>query len=158
LGIGLLPLSRRQQDEYALAFSVAEIMATLSGLAAGSWLWPPLSPLAERYPPAFLLMCGAAVLGIGAMKWDLSRWFGSPWVLFGLPLGFSVDNLLAGAALTKVDATPLGSAVLIGATGAAMSCGGLYLAGWVRTMIPRRPELVAGTYLLVLSLLQWMRG
>lgn len=158
LGIGLLPFGRRQRQAYAIAFSAAEVIASALGPAIGSRLRAPWILLAERYPPVVLLLFGAAILGLAVNKRDLTRWFGNPWMILGVPLLFSVDNFLMGAESSVAEAAPWFFAVVNGSTGAAMSCGGLYLGIWVRRMRPRLPDFIAGGYLLLLSLKLWIRG
>jgi putative Mn2+ efflux pump MntP len=157
LGIGLVPLDHRQRHRYALAFSAAEIIAALLGLAVGSRICATLARFAPVYFAAILSLCAASVLTLANMKTDLSRYLGSPYMIVCLPLMFSVDNFLTGATLSNVSSGQLRAVLMVGATGAVMSCAGLFLAAWVRTLFPRRLEFVAGGYLLLLAICAWMK-
>jgi putative Mn2+ efflux pump MntP len=156
--IGSLGFARDQRRWYAFAFSTAETVAPLLGLALGGVLWPAIFRRVDRYSPLILLLCGVGILWFAIRNRDVVRWFGRPRMIVGLPLLLSVDNLLAGVGLSSIHSPLLASALIIGGTGAAMSCAGLYLGTYIRAVVPRRLEFAASVYLCLVSIRMLING
>jgi len=156
--IGCLALAPGQRRWYAFAFSTAETVAPLVGLALGGLLWPAVLRTVNRYLPMILLLCGLGILAFAIKNRDAALWFDRPGMMVGLPLLLSVDNLLAGVGLSAIHSPMLPSVLIIGATGAVMSCAGLYLGAWVRALVPRRLEFGASIYLCLLSIQMLVKG
>jgi manganese efflux pump family protein len=158
LAIGLLPLKPDQRRRYAIAFSTAETVAPLLGLTLGGLLLPALFEHLDNSSPLILLLCGLGILALAIKNREVAPWFVRPGMMIRLPLLLSVDNLLAGIGLSAIHAPVLASVLIIGATGAAMSCAGLYLGASIRAIVPRRLEFAAGVYLCLLSIGMLMKG
>jgi putative Mn2+ efflux pump MntP len=156
--IGSLALARDQRRWYAFAFSTAETVAPLVGMTLGGLLWPAIFRTVDRYSPVILSLCGLGILSCAIKNRDAARWFDRPGMMVGLPLLLSVDNLLAGVGLSAIHSPLLPSVLIIGATGAAMSCAGLYLGARLRALVPRRMEFAAGVYLCLLSIQMLVKG
>jgi putative Mn2+ efflux pump MntP len=139
---GLLPLSRQRRVAFALAFGVAEIGMTLVGSALGGGFG------GELLTGFSLALAGALVLLGWARGADLARLSGHPAALVLLPLALSLDNLAAGAGLSR-DGLPavLGAGLL----SALMAVVGLAASGVIARWRPRAATPLAGALMLVLA-------
>ena len=147
--LGLLPLQRRRLHLFAAAFSLSEIGAAAAGLALGHALRGTLAAVAAWAPPLVLLACGvlalARILGGG----DVDRLVNRGAFLFGVPLSLGLDNLVSGAGIGLAAYPLLPALLIVGATGAAMSCVGLYAGSWLRgrRLLPARAALLPAAWL-----------
>ncbi|HVF00837.1 MAG TPA: manganese efflux pump, partial [Rubrobacteraceae bacterium] len=73
------------------------------------------------------------------------------WVLFGIPLSLSLDNLLAGTGLGMLGFPPVFTAAVFGAMTALTTFGGLQLGRFVARFIPIRPDLLSGAGLSIMA-------
>jgi putative Mn2+ efflux pump MntP len=73
------------------------------------------------------------------------------WVLFGIPLSLSLDNLLAGPGLGMLGFPPVFTTAVFGATTAMTTFLGLQLGGVVARFIPLRADLLSGIGLSVMA-------
>lgn len=151
--LGLLPLQRRRVHLLAAAFCASEIGGAVLGLLLGHGLLALLEPAASGLAPAVMLLCGAAVLYLAWRRDepDLARLANHKALLLGLPLSLSLDNVVAGAAISFSSTPLIDAALVIGAISAAMSCIGLYLGHGLRRFLPERIELAVGLYLCFLA-------
>ena len=76
----------------------------------------------------------------------------SRWIVFGLPLTLSLDNLVAGASLGMIGFPLLLSISVIGAMSSLMSLTGLLLAGTAVSWLRLRSETFAGVALVFIGL------
>jgi putative Mn2+ efflux pump MntP len=139
---GLLPLSKQRRVAFALAFGVAEVGMTFAGSMLGGGFG------GELLPALCLTLAGALVLLAWARGADLARLSGHPAALVLLPLALSVDNLAAGAGLSR-DGLPavLGAGLL----SASMAVIGLGASGVVARWLPRAAPPLAGGLMLALA-------
>src|ERR671911_398435 len=73
------------------------------------------------------------------------------WVLFGIPLSLSLDNLLAGTGLGMLGFPPVFTAVVFGTMTALTTFLGLQLGGVVARFIPIRADLLSGLGLSIMA-------
>lgn len=178
--LSLLPLRKRRVHLLAAAFCVSEIGGALLGLLLGKALLSMLAPVAEWLAPTAMLVCGLAVLVLalardapdadvlsmemtpveaplktGSAMRGLSN-HGA--LLLGLPLSLSVDNVIAGAAISFAGYPVTMAVLIVGSVSAAMACAGLYAGQRLRRFLPERIEVAVGAYLSVLALRAFFLG
>ena len=152
LGLGALKLSRLRQLQIVIAFGVCDALAPLVGLLIGKSLLTYVGSWVERLGPLLLCAYGVYVIYIA------QRYAGSEaretdhWMVLGLPLSLSLDNLVAGTTLGMVGFPTLLSVVIIGAMSSLLSFAGLRLAKTAMNLVPSRTELIGGVVLIVVAL------
>ena len=127
----------------------------LLGLALGHLLRHSTAPWLDAVAPLVLLICGAVIVIVALRGGDAGEVTNSRWLLFGLPLSLSFDNLFAGIALGTLGFPVVASALTVGAISAGMCLLGLYLGKGlrhtVRCLVPERVEMLSGVLLLTLA-------
>jgi manganese efflux pump family protein len=149
LGLGTLKLSRMRQFQIVIAFGVCDALAPLIGLLIGKSLLEFIGPWVEHLGPLLLCAYGVYVIYIAR------RCVGSEtdrWMVLGLPLSLSLDNLVAGTSLGMIGFPILLSVVIIGAMSALLSFAGLRLGRTAANMVRVRAELIGGVVLIFIAL------
>lgn len=146
LGLGALPMRRARQLQIALTFGVCDGLAPLAGMGAGRWLGPYVQAWAPYLGPAMLGCYGAYVLYLGSIAGETAE--PNDWVVFGLPLTLSLDNLVAGASLGLAGFPLPLSPLVIGAVSALAALAGLRLGRYASQALRLRPELIGGVTLI----------
>jgi len=144
--------TRTMAIRFILAFAAFEAIMPLIGLAIGNKLGALIEPWAEIAGVAALAGTGAYVT-VCALRGGAPE--GVPdrtWVVLGLPLTLSADNLIAGAALGLLGYPAIGAALIFGIVTAAMCLGGFWVGEVISNLYPHRAQLVAGAALLALAL------
>jgi putative Mn2+ efflux pump MntP len=100
---------------------------------------------------------GLVILYFGLRDRDASEVAESGWLVFGLPLSLSLDNLVSGAGLGAGGYPVFLSAVIIGAICTTMSLWGLFLGHWWRGLFPRRATVLSGAWLVLASVYSLVR-
>jgi putative Mn2+ efflux pump MntP len=151
LGLGALKLSRFRQLQIVVAFGVCDALAPLIGLVIGKSLLTYVGPWVEYLGP--LLLCAYGVYVVHVARRCAGREVREPdrWMVLGLPLTLSLDNLISGASLGMVGFPLLLSISVIGAMSALMSFLGLRLAGIAMTFLRIREELIGGVLLIFIA-------
>jgi putative Mn2+ efflux pump MntP len=158
LSIGALNLPRAQQRSLALVFGLCEALMPLVGLAGGHVLQPAAGRWAAVLGPLALGLCGVYVIVLSFRKEDPAGAFASRWVLWGLPLSLSFDNLFAGIGLGLLGYRVLLSALVIGLLSSLLSYLGLRLGGWIARFLPLEVGWVSGTIMVVLAVAMLVWG
>ena len=73
------------------------------------------------------------------------------WMVLGLPLSLSLDNLVAGTTLGMVGFPMAISVTIIGAMSALLSLAGLWLGRAAVKLLPVKVELIGGLVLIVIA-------
>jgi putative Mn2+ efflux pump MntP len=152
LGLGTLKLSRVRQLQIVIAFGVCDALAPLIGLLIGKSLLEFIGPWVEHLGPLLLCAYGVYVIYIahryaGKAEGDADRW-----MVLGLPLSLSLDNLVAGTSLGMIGFPILLSVAIIGAMSALLSFAGLRLGRTAVNLLRFRAELIGGVVLIVIAL------
>jgi manganese efflux pump family protein len=162
LGLMAFPPGRRLR--LAVAFGLCEGLMPLAGLALGHGLLRALGPWPERVEAAVLLACGAAIL-LFALRERRPETnaagtsaAGRRWLLYGLPLSLSLDNLLAGVALGATGSPLVLSALVIGAVSTALCLAGLFGAARLARRLPGEAGAWSGAFLVLLGLVRAWGG
>ena len=152
LGLGTLKLSRLRQLQIVIAFGVCDALAPLIGLLIGKSLLEFVGPWVEHLGP--LLLCAYGVYVIYIAQRCAGRETGETdrWMVLGLPLSLSLDNLVAGTSLGMIGFPLLISVVIIGAMSALLSLAGLKLGRTAVGLLRVRAELIGGVVLIVIAL------
>ncbi len=152
LGLGTLKLSRLRQFQIVIAFGVCDAIAPLIGLLIGKSLIEYIGPWVEHVGPLLLCAYGVYVIYIaqryaGKEEGDTDRW-----MVLGLPLSLSLDNLVAGTSLGMIGFPMLLSVAIIGAMSALLSFVGLKLGRAAVKLVPIKMELIGGAVLICIAI------
>ena len=149
LGLGALKLSRLRQLQIVIAFGVCDAVAPLIGLLIGKSLLEFIGPWVEHLGPLLLCAYGVYVIYIA------QRCAGSEtdrWMVLGLPLSLSLDNLVAGTTLGMIGFPIVLSVVIIGLMSSLFALAGLRLGKRAVDLLSIRAELIGGVVLIVIAL------
>lgn len=149
--LALLPLTRARKFLLGASFGFCESASSLVGLLVGHLLQARFFP-GKLAGVVALLASGGAILYLAWNDHELDDLANSRWMIFGLPIFLSLDNLVGGAGLGASGFPPLLSATLIGAICSAMSFAGLFLGSRGRRLIPRRSSALSGIWLVLIGL------
>jgi putative Mn2+ efflux pump MntP len=158
--LGMLPLTRVRKLALGASFGFCESASSWAGLLAGQFLKAHVFP-GRLAGAVALLISGGTILYLSWVERCVENAANGGWMILGLPLSLSVDNLVGGAGLGASGFPPLLSAILIGAVCSALSFAGIFLGGRGRMLVPQRASMIAGTWLVTLalvSLIQQWRG
>lgn len=149
LGLGTLKLSRMRQFQIVIAFGVCDALAPLIGLLIGKSLLEFIGPWVEHLGPLLLCAYGVYVIYIArrCVESDTDRW-----MVLGLPLSLSLDNLIAGTSLGMIGFPIAMSVAIIGAMSALFSFAGLKLGRTAMNLLRVRAELIGGAVLIFIAL------
>lgn len=153
LGLGTMKLRPMRQAQIACAFGVCDALAPLVGLLIGQSLVRYTGAWVEHLGPLVLCAYGAYVVYVAQRCGGTeAREEENRWMVFGLPLSMSLDNLIAGASLGMIGFPLLLSVVVIGAMSALMSLAGLWLGSVAVNFLKIRTELFGGIALILIAL------
>src|ERR1041385_3400056 len=148
LGLGTLKLSRMRQFQIVIAFGVCDAVAPLIGLLIGKSLLEIIGPWVEHLGPLLLCAYGVYVIYIArrCVESETDRW-----MVLGLPLSLSLDNLVAGTSLGMIGFPILLSVLVIGAMSALFALVGLRLGRTAVNLLPIKLELIGGVVLICIA-------
>lgn len=152
LGLGASKLSTMRRAQIVLAFGLCDGLAPLVGLLIGKSIVVHVGAWAEYLGP--LMLCGYGVYVIYVSRrgdGDETREHGR-WVVLGLPLALSLDNLIAGTSLGIIGFPLALSVVVIGAMSALMSLAGLLLGKTAVRFLNLKSEVFAGVVLVAIGI------
>ncbi len=152
VGLGTLKLSRLRQLQIVIAFGVCDALAPLIGLLIGKSLLEFIGPWVEHLGPLLLCAYGVYVIYIAQRYAGKEAGDADRWMVLGLPLSLSLDNLVAGTTLGMVGFPLLLSVVIIGAMSALFAFVGLKLGTTAVKLLPVRAELISGVVLIFIAL------
>lgn len=152
LGLGALRLSRLRQLQIVVAFGVCDTLAPLIGLLLGKSLLAYIGPWVEYLGPLLLGAYGVYVIYIGQRYAGREADDTDRWMVLGLPLSLSLDNLVAGTTLGMVGFPLLLSVLVIGGMSSLLSFIGLRLGAMTFNLLRLRSDLIGGLVLIVVAL------
>jgi putative Mn2+ efflux pump MntP len=152
LGLGALRLSRLRQLQIVIAFGVCDALAPLIGLLLGKSLLAYVGPWVEPIGPLLLCAYGVYVIYIGRRYAGREVGDADRWMVLGLPLSLSLDNLVAGATLGMVGFPLLLSVLVIGGMSSLLALLGLRLGAMAGNLLRLRSDLIGGVVLIVVAL------
>jgi putative Mn2+ efflux pump MntP len=149
LTLGAAGTAVGRQLRIALAFGVCDGLALVLGVALGRSLVSLVGQWADRFEPSAL---GAYALFVVWLARSPREETETPsWLVVGLPLSLSFDNLVVGATLGGPRLSLLPVAGLVGAVSGLMALSGLALGRMSVRLLRLRPELVGAALLLLAS-------
>lgn len=152
LALGALKLLPVRQAQIILAFGVCDGIAPLIGLLIGQSIVTHIGPWVEHLGPLVLCAYGIWVIYAARRQEGNETQKEFPWMVLGLPLSLSLDNLIAGTSLGLIGFPVLISVGVIGAMSALMSLAGLFLGKTVSNRLAQKSELLGGTALVLIAL------
>jgi putative Mn2+ efflux pump MntP len=152
LGLGTLKLSRLRQLQIVIAFGVCDALAPLIGLLIGKSLLEFIGPWVEHLGPLLLCAYGVYVVYIAQRYAGKEAAETDRWMVLGLPLSLSLDNLIAGTTLGMIGFPILLSVAIIGAMSSLCSLAGLRLGTTAVNLLRLRADLIGGVVLIVIAL------
>ncbi len=151
LGLGALKLRPRRQAQIVLAFGLCDGLAPLLGMLIGQSLVRYVGAWTEYLGPIVLGLYGAYVIYVARRYEGKGAAEPGGWIVLGIPLSLSLDNLIAGAGLGLVGFPLLLSITVIGAMSGLMSLAGLRLGRLAINYLPAKAEWLGGLALVVIA-------
>jgi putative Mn2+ efflux pump MntP len=151
LGLGALKLRPVKQAQIVIAFGLCDGVAPFLGLVIGKSLVNYIGVWIEYLGPLVLLAYGLYVIYMARRYAGREAEETGGWMVLGLPLSLSLDNLIAGASLGLIGFPIVVSVVVIGAISALMSLAGLVLGKTAVNLLKPKSELFAGLALVVIA-------
>ena len=118
-----------RQAQIVLAFGLCDGLAPLLGMLIGQSLVRFVGAWTEYLGPIVLGVYGAYVIYVARRYEGKEASEPGGWIVLGIPLSLSLDNLIAGASLGVLGFPLLLSIIVIGGISALMSLAGLRLGG-----------------------------
>jgi manganese efflux pump family protein len=151
IALGTLQLTRRHAVQVALVFGFWDMVAPLVGILGGEYFARSIGSTAE-YVGAGLLGAYGLYLLVQASRTSAPEELDRRWILFGLPLPLSVDNVFAGTSLGLLGFSPWLAPPLFGAITAVMTFAGLEIGRAAAQFIRVRTDLLAGVALICMAI------
>jgi putative Mn2+ efflux pump MntP len=151
--LGGLRLTWRHAARVALVFGFWDAVAPLVGILAGDYFAEAIGSTAD-YVGAAVLGAFGLYLVVEASQTSAPEEVDQQWVLFGLPLPLSIDNIVAGTSLGLQGFSPWLAPPLFGVITAVMTFVGLGIGRVVAGVIRVRSDLLTGVSLIVIAILQ----
>jgi putative Mn2+ efflux pump MntP len=150
--LGALRLSRRHAVQVALVFGFWDTVAPLLGILGGAYFAGTIGPRADFVGAAVLAGYGLFLV-VQAWRTPAPEELDQRWVLFGLPLPLSVDNVVAGTSLGLAGFSPWVASPVFGVITALMTFVGLELGRAAARYIRIRSDLLTGVALIGMAIL-----
>jgi putative Mn2+ efflux pump MntP len=152
LGLGATRLRPARRAQVVIAFGLCDALAPLAGELIGQSIMAGGAEWLEYLGPLMLCGYGAYVICVSRRRDGGAEPEESRWVVLGLPLALSLDNLIAGTSLGMLGFPPLLSAAVIGGISALMSLAGFLLGKTAIGLLKLESEMIGGVALVVIGL------
>ncbi len=150
IALGAFKLSWRRALRIAVVFGLWDGFSPLVGLLIGRYFGEEIGEAADFLGPIVLLVFGLYLV-VRSLQTEAPEDLDKRWVLFGIPLSLSLDNLLAGTGLGMLGFPPVFTAAVFGTMTVLMTFVGLQLGGVVARFIPIRSDLLSGAGLSIMA-------
>nr|WP_271209259.1 manganese efflux pump [Rhodococcus wratislaviensis]GLK33753.1 hypothetical protein GCM10017611_05960 [Rhodococcus wratislaviensis] len=150
IGLGTTKPSWSRILQCALVFAVFDALSPMLGVWVGGYFGDYMGETAE-YIAAGLLAIYAIYLLVHALRTEKAGDLDNPWVILGLPVPLSLDNLFAGAGLGALGYSAVTVGVVAGVVTLLMSLLGLTLGRFAASKVPIRTDLFGGAVLLAMA-------
>ena len=151
VALGAYRLSWGRSLRIAVVFGLWDGLSPLVGLLVGRYFGEEIGPVADFVGPIVLLLFGLYLV-VRSLQTEAPEELDERWVLFGIPLSLSLDNLLAGTGLGLLGFSPVIPAVIFGVATAIMSLVGLLVGRAAARVIPIRSDLLSGVSLITAAI------
>ncbi len=152
LGLGATRLRPARQAQIAFAFGLCDAVAPLVGLLVGQSLVEYVGAWVEHLGPLVLCAYGAYVIYVARRCEGRETDEESRWMVLGLPLSMSLDNLIAGTSLGMIGFPLWLSVAVIGAMSSLMSLAGLWLGRRAVNLLKIKTETLGGVALILIAI------
>ena len=143
VALGAYGLGWRRAVQIAVVFGLWDGFSPLAGILIGRYFGEGIGESADLVGPIVLLVFGLFLV-IRSLQTEAPEELDDRWVLFGIPLSLSLDNLLAGTGLGMLGYPPVFTAAVFGTMTALTTLAGLQLGGFVARFVPLRADLLSG--------------
>ncbi|PZG02930.1 manganese efflux pump MntP [Micromonospora deserti] len=150
IALGTLRLGRGHAALVALMFGFCDGVAPMVGVLAGRHVSQAIELIAGYLGPILLGMYGLFLL-VRALRSAQPEELKHSWMIFGLPLPLSLDNVMAGASLGLLGFSPWLAASVFGAITALMAFIGLRLGRIASRLIRIRSDLLGGSATVIMA-------
>lgn len=150
VALGAFQFNWRRALRIAVVFGLWDGISPLVGMLIGGYLGRLIGPVADTVGPIMLAVYGLYLV-VRNLKTRTAEEPDDRWVLFGMPLSLSLDNMVGGTGLGLLGFPPVFSAAVFGAITALMSFVGLQLGRAAARFIPIRSDLLTGIGLLIVA-------
>ncbi len=150
IALGAFKLSWLRAVRIAVVFGLWDGFSPLVGLLIGRYFGGEIGEVANLLGPIVLLVFGLYLV-VRSLQTEAPEDLDERWVLFGIPLSLSLDNLLAGTGLGMLGFPPVVTAAVFGTMTVLTTFVGLQLGGVVARFIPVRPDLLSGMGLSIMA-------
>ena len=150
-GLGSLNLSPSRRKRIALAFGLCDAIAPLLGIAIGHSVIELTGRWTALIGPLVLAVYGLYTLYLAWQCQELAAADNDLWLLFGIPVSLSLDNLVAGMGIGMLEFPVLLSALIIGLISGMMSLAGMRLGSVIGHYLPLKAELLSGIVLICMA-------
>jgi putative Mn2+ efflux pump MntP len=156
LGLGSAGSARAVAGRLVCAFGVCDGVALAVGVLLGRSLASLVGGWVNALGPPALAAYALYVLWLARTKSDDAA--PGRWLVLGLPLVLSFDNLFVGATLGGLRISLVPATVLVGTISGLLALAGLVLGRRAVESLRLRPELAGAALLLVASALSFFAG
>lgn len=151
IALGVFKLSWRRALRIAVVFGLWDGFSPLVGLLVGHYFGEGIGEVADLLGPIILLLFGLYLV-VRSLQTEAPEELDERWMLFGIPLSLSLDNLLAGTGLGMLGYPPVVTAAVFGTMTALTTFLALQMGGAIARFIPIRPDLLSGMGLAIMAL------
>jgi putative Mn2+ efflux pump MntP len=152
LVLGALKLRPLRQLQIVVAFGLCDGLAPLFGLLIGRSLVSYVGRWTEYLGPIALCAYGIYVIYVAKHFAGVEAEEPDGWIVLGVPLSLSLDNLIAGASLGVIGFPLWLSVAVIGLMSALLSLAGLQLAGMAVRFLRINTAVLGGVALVIIGL------
>jgi putative Mn2+ efflux pump MntP len=150
--IGAMPLSTSSRRRLALSFAVCDGLASFLGWIIGTAEW---TSNLKYYGWLGPLAVGCYGLYVLSLAWHSGRMAATKvggWLVLGLPLCLSLDNLAVGLVSRGSAGSAVLMAIAFGAVSGGAACVGLWFGATLATRASLRSEWLTGTALVAVAI------
>jgi len=148
VGLGMTAMSAQRKWLIAAMFGLFEATMPLIGLLVGHRVSPALGEAAGWLGPICLAACGLMILVMASRRRETDSVADSRWLMLGLPLSLSFDNLLAGMGFGALGYPVAVTAATIGLISGGLCFAGMFLGTHLRKWLPARADFISGAWLM----------
>jgi putative Mn2+ efflux pump MntP len=158
MALGAQRLSPVSKKQMSISFIAFEAITPIVGLVIGNSALVLVGFWSEYLGPCVLASLGIYVVcdALTGPKMEKRVNLDNYWIILGLPVSLSFDNLSAGMGLGLIGFPILLSAVIIGGVSASMSGTGLRFGSIIRKRLPHRTELFSGVFLIIIAVVSFL--
>lgn len=156
--MSVAPMEIARRRVLLASFAACEILSPVAGVLFASTLQTRFGISFDGIAPLVVIVCGIAIVWRALReKRDSEPVPGARWILIGLPISLSFDNLLIGVSAVTLGHPALPAALVIGTTSAVLCVTGILAGARISRLIPERAELVSGCALIIIAASMWIR-